>query len=572
MGFDSRQIDAHVALGDLCEISPKNPRSENAPLARKRIDMNDQCHASGIRNRCFDRLGGALFLRIVGKAIFSGVIVVSLFRIPLAGAAERPNIVVIMTDDMAPYDISAYHRGLGAVSTPNIDRIAREGLMITDYYAQPSCTAGRAALLTGQYPIRTGLTSVGQPGSPVGLQMEDVTLAQLLKSQGYATGQFGKSHVGDRNKFLPTVHGFDEFYGFLYHLNMMEMPEQPEFPRGPDFVGRPRNVLHSLTSSNHDPTVDPRWGIVGRQIITDAGPLGAERQKTFDDEVLQRSVQWMRDQVTNKCPFFLWFNPSRMHQQIHVSKEWAGRSGHGAYADAILQLDSIVGKLLNAIDDSKIRENTIVVFTSDNGVNLAHWPSAGSASFRGEKGTTWDGGFRVPALIRWPGHVPAGGWTGELMSSEDWLPTLMSAAGMPEVKEKLKTGLKVDDQEFKVHLDGYDQTDMLTGAGPSHRQEFFFYAERELNAFRVKHWKVHLAVKNEWLKPSQKVPSGLLIDIKLDPFERTPEAPGHFAWMKEKTWVVPELSGYLLAHLKSLKEFPPRQAGTGIGAETIGHE
>ena len=259
-----------------------------------------------------------------------------------------------------------------------------------------------------------------------------------------------------------------------------------------------------------------------------------------------------------------------MHQHIHVSTEWAGRSGHGAYADALLHLDSIVGKLLDAIDDQKIRENTIVVFTSDNGINLAHWPSAGTASFRGEKGTTWDGGFRVPALVRWPGHIPAGTWSGELMSSEDWLPTLMTAAGAPGIKEKLLAGMKIGDQQFKVHLDGYDQTDMLTTSGPSRRQEFFFYAESELDAFRVNQWKIHLAVKNEWLKPSEKVPSGLLLDIKSDPFERTPETPGHFTWMKEKTWVVPQLAGPFLAHLRSLKDFPPRQAGTGIGAQTLG--
>jgi len=444
--------------------------------------------------------------------------------------------------------------------------------MISDYYAQPSCTAGRSAFLTGQYPIRTGLTSVGQPGSPVGLRREDVTLAQLLKAQGYATGQFGKSHVGDRNEFLPTVHGFDEFYGFLYHLNMMEMPEQPEFPSAPDFPGRPRNVIHSMATSTNDPTVDPRWGMVGRQAITDAGPLGAERQKTFDDEVLDRSVGWVKARVAGKSPFFLWFNPSRMHQQIHVSKEWEGKSGHGAYFDAVLHLDSLVGRLLDALDQAGICDNTIVVFTSDNGINLAHWPSAGSASFRGEKGTTWDGGFRVPALVRWPGRVPAGSWTGGLMSSEDWVPTLMAAAGAPGIKEKLRDGTTVNGEKFKVHLDGYDQTEMLTGTGVSRRKEFFFYDETALTAFRVNQWKVHLALKNEWLKPAEKVPSGLLIDIKADPFERTLEAPGHFAWMKEKTWLSPQFAAPMQEHLQSLKEFPPRQAGTGIGVQALHHD
>lgn len=484
----------------------------------------------------------------------------------------RPNIVVIMTDDVATMDVSAFHRGLGAVETVNIDRIANEGLMLSDYYAQPSCTAGRAAFLTGQYPIRTGLTSVGQPASKVGLQPGDVTLAQLLQAQGYATAQFGKNHLGDRNEFLPTVHGFEEFYGFLYHLNMMEMADQPEFPSDPNFMGRPRNVIHTLATEVDDGTVDPRWGRVGKQTIRDEGPLGAERQKTFDEEVLARSVAWMKTQVADQEPFFLWFNPTRMHQQIHVSKEWEGKSGHGAYADAVMHLDSIVGQLLDAIDDQGIRDNTIVVFTSDNGVNLSHWPSAGTASFRGEKGTTWDGGLRVPTLVRWPGKIPAGEWTGELMSSEDWVPTLMAAAGVPDVKEQLLAGATVGDQQFKVHLDGYNQLEMLMGQAPSSREEFIFYSETELTAIRVGHWKVHLALKNEWLKPTEKVPSGLLIDIKLDPFERTPEAPGHFAWMKEKTWIAPQVGGPLMAHLESLKAFPPRQHGTGIGIQAISAE
>ncbi|MSR09378.1 MAG: arylsulfatase [Gammaproteobacteria bacterium] len=502
--------------------------------------------------------------------VLNGAAVVLSALAPLgAAAADKPNILVIMTDDLAPQDISAYHRGLGAVTTPNIDKIAAQGMMVSDYYAQPSCTAGRAAFITGQYPIRTGLTSVGQPGSPIGLQKQDPTLAQLLKAEGYVTGQFGKSHVGDRNEFLPTVHGFDEFYGFLYHLNMMEMPEQPEFPKSPSFVGRPRNVIHTLASEKDDAAVDPRWGRVGRQTITDEGPLGAERQKTFDNEVLKRSLKWMKDSSAEKKPFFLWFNPTRMHQNINVSKDWEGKSGHSAYADALLQLDWIVGELLNAVDQLGINDNTIILFTSDNGVNLAHWPDAGTASFRGEKGLTWDGGFRVPMLVRWPGRVPPGRWTGELMSSEDWVPTLMSAAGVPDIKEKLLRGITISDQPFRVYLDGYDQTDMLTGKGPTKRHEFFFYGETELDAFRVDQWKVHLAIKNQWIKQADKIPGGLLIDIKLDPFERTPEAPGHFAWMTEKTWIAPIVGKPLMQHIESLKEFPPRQKGTGIGAATL---
>lgn len=487
--------------------------------------------------------------------------------VPLSQAAgSKPNIVVIMTDDVAPFDLSAYHRGLGAVRTPNIDRIAAEGLMVTDYYAQPSCTAGRAAFLTGQYPIRTGLTSVGQPGSPVGLMAEDVTIAQLLKAQGYATAQFGKSHVGDRNEHLPTVHGFDVFYGFLYHLNMMEMPEQSEFPKDPSFAGRPRNVIYSRASARDDPTIDPRWGRVGRQVIEDGGMLGAERQKTFDDEVLKRSIDWMADANRQRKPFFLWFNPSRMHQEIHVSKAWEGRSGHGRYGDALMHLDHLVGQVLKSIDDMGIADNTIVLFTSDNGVNLSHWPSAGTAAFRGEKGTTWDGGFRVPMLVRWPGMVPAGQWSGELMSSEDWLPTLLAAAGDVRVKEDLLQGRDVDGRSFKVHLDGFNQLDMLSGRGKSARRAFFFYAETELTAVRVDQWKIHLAIKDEWLKSAEKLPGGMLIDIKLDPFERTPESKGFFLWMKEKSWIAPQVQGPIAEFTRSLHTFPPRQKGTGVGA------
>ncbi len=500
------------------------------------------------------------------------ILTAAVLSMPLPGFAQnadKPNIVVIMADDVPPMDISGYHRGLGAVTTANIDRIATEGMMVSDYYAQPSCTAGRAAFITGQYPIRTGLTSVGQPGSPVGLQKEDPTLAQLLKARGYATAQFGKSHLGDRNEFLPTVHGFDEFYGFLYHLNMMEMPEQAEFPKDLNFIGRPRNVVHSIATDKDDPTVDPRWGRVGRQSVEDGGMLGVERQKTFDNEVLDRSLAWMKKSVAAKQPFLLWFNPSRMHQEIHVSKDWEGKSGHSAYADALLHLDWIVGQVLNSVDALGIRDNTIVLFTSDNGVNLSHWPSAGTASFRGEKGTTWDGGFRVPMLVRWPGKIPANKWTGEFMTSEDWVPTLMAAAGDPDAKDRLLNGDSIGGETFKVHLDGYNQLDMLTAKGPSKRHEFFFYGETDLNAARVDQWKVHIALKNEWLKAAEKVPGGVVIDIKLDPFERTPDAPGHFAWMKEKSWILPILMPHLAPFVKSMQEFPPRQKGTGIGAEAL---
>jgi arylsulfatase len=483
-----------------------------------------------------------------------------------ASAATPPNMVMIMVDDVAPYDISAIHRGLGAVETPNIDSIAHDGLTISDYYAQPSCTAGRAAFITGQYPIRTGLTSVGQPGSPVGLSNKDVTLATLLQDRGYSTALFGKSHVGDRNEYLPTVHGFDEFFGILYHLNMMEMFEQPEFPKDPNFVGRPRNVLATKASGKDDGTLDPRFGRVGKQTIEDRGTLGAKRQETFDDEVLAASVDWLRRAKKAGKPFFLWFSPVAMHNQIHVPKEYLGRSGHSAYADGLIHLDDVVGKLLQELESLGVADNTIVMFTSDNGVNFAHWPMAGSASFRGEKGLTWDGGLRVPMLVRWPGKVQPNTWTGELMTMEDWLPTLMRAAGDSTIKERLLKGAKIGGTEYKVHLDGYDQTAMLTGEGKSARREFFFYGENNLNAVRVDQWKLHLATKDSWLGTREVLSGGLLLNIKLDPFERTPETGGQLLWMKEKSYILPEVMPQIMKLKKSMQEFPPRQKGSGIGA------
>lgn len=488
----------------------------------------------------------------------------SLAAMGVTQAAEKPNIVVIMVDDMAPMDISAYNRGLGAVTTPNIDRIAQEGMMVSDYYAQPSCTAGRAAFITGQYPIRTGLTAVGQPGAKVGIQDSDVTLAQLLKAQGYATGMFGKSHVGDRNEYLPTVHGFDEFFGFLYHLNVMEIAEMTNFPKDPNFPGIPRNMIHSVATANDDATVDPRWGRVGKQTITDEGPLTIERMKSVDDQFTDLSIDWIKKQKAADKPFFLWYNPSRMHQKIHVSDEWLGKSGHTEYTDAILQLDSLVGKLLKTLDDQGLAKNTIVLFTSDNGVNLSHWPDSGAASFRGEKGLTWDGGFRVPMLVRWPGNIKPNTWTGEFMTSEDWVPTLMAAVGQSDVKEKLLTGLHLDGKTFKNHLDGYNQLDMLTKPnGKSNRHEFFFFAETSMNSVRVDQWKVHTAVKDKWMEEAKKIPGGLVIDIKVDPYERSPEAGDHFRWQQQRSWIIPIIAPYMQSFAKSMKDFPPSQKGAG---------
>ena len=481
-----------------------------------------------------------------------------------AQTTKKPNIVIITVDDVGYFDLSCYHRGLASYQTPNIDRLATEGMMITDYYAHPSCTPGRAALITGQYPVRTGLTTVGQPGQKIGLQKEDPTLAELLKPQGYKTALFGKWHLGDRNEYLPTVHGFDEFYGLLYHLNMMEMAEQPEFPKNPNFPGRPRNMLHSWATEGADTTNQPRWGVVGKQKVEDAGPLTRKKMEDIDEVFVGEANKWVEKNKNE--PFFLWFNPTRMHQATHVSEKWRGKSGQSEYADGLMQLDAVVGQLLDKLKELKIDDNTIVLFTSDNGVNMSHWPDAGTAAFRGEKGTTWDGGYRVPMLVKWAGKIPAGKYSTGFMTSEDWVPTLMAAIGDKTVKQDLLEGKR----GYKVMIDGYDQLDMLTQNAPSKRHEFFYYAENEMNAFRLDQWKAHTTIKNTWLGAPEKLDGGLLINIKLDPFERSPESQGHFLWMKEKSWVVPLFAPYLKAHKESLVKFPPRQMGVGIGAAAIG--
>ncbi|MEI6860240.1 MAG: sulfatase-like hydrolase/transferase [Shewanella sp.] len=483
-------------------------------------------------------------------------------------AYAQPNIVTIMIDDVSPMDISAYHRGLGAIETPNIDRIAKRGMMVSDYYAQGSSTAGRSAFITGQYPYRTGLTTVGQPGSNVGLQKEDPTLATMLKDKGYSTVHVGKSHLGDRNKYLPTVHGFDEFYGFLYHLNVMEMPEQANFPKDPDFVGRPRNMIHSFATDKYDKTLQARWGEIGKQRIEDKGPLGVERMKIIDDDFLKFATNWLDKHEASESdkPFFMWYNPSRMHQQIHVKDEYLGVSGHTEYFDALKELDDQIGVLLDKLDALGETENTIILFTADNGINLDHWPMAGSAQFRGQKGTTWDGAFRVPMLISWPGHIPEGAYTGGFMTSEDWLPTLMAAAtGNTEIKQQLLKGKNIGGTNYKVHLDGYNQLDMLTKKGPSKRHSFFFYNEQDMNAFRVDKWKVHLKTKTEWTEPAKTWPLGIILDIKADPYERSIDTNGWFLWMKERSWVVPILQKSVAEYQQSFKDFPPRQKSGGIG-------
>jgi len=436
--------------------------------------------------------------------------VVTVFALAFSGAAtaqtaaRKPNILVIMADDLGIWNVSAYHRGMMAGSTPNIDRIAKEGALFTDYYAQQSCTAGRAAFITGQTPFRTGLLKVGLPAAKQGLQDTDPTIAELLKPLGYATAQIGKNHLGDRNEYLPTVHGFDEFYGILYHLNAMEEPYAGDYPKAPRFkeLFGPRNIVDTKATNVDDPTVDQRWGKVGKQTIADGGPLpphpnmdptAKTDMENVDEELVRRSVDFMDRSAKAGKPFFLWHNTTRMHVWTHLSPKWKDKSGNGLFADGMMELDAHVGQLLKKLDDLGIADNTIVLFMSDNGAEISTWPDGGSTPFRGEKGTTFEGGFRVPMVARWPGTIKPGTIVNDIVAGEDWMPTLLAGAGDPDIKDKLLKGTKVGDKTFKNYLDGYNFLPFFKGEiaqGP--RKEFFYFTDNgDLTAVRYEGWKIN---------------------------------------------------------------------------------
>jgi len=491
---------------------------------------------------------------------------------PAQPPGRLPNVLAIMADDIGVFNVSAYHRGLMGGRTPNIDRIAREGVLLTDAYAQASCTAGRAAFITGQIPMRTGLTAVGLPGAPQGLSFEDPTLAELLKPLGYMTAQIGKNHLGDRNEFLPTVHGFDEFYGNLYHLNAEEEPEQADYPKDdPVFKQKfgPRGVLDCKATERDDSTVDPRFGRVGKQTIRDSGPLTRKRMETVEDDLLQRSLDFMgRARAANR-PFFLWHNTTRMHVWTRLSERWKDKTKYGLYADGMAELDFVVGELLKKLDELGIADNTIVIFTTDNGAEKFSWPDGGTSPFRGEKGLGWEGGFRAPFVMRWPGRIPAGQALNGVFSLEDVVPTIMAAAGVPDVKEKLLTGHRAGDKTYKVHLDGYNQLPYLSGQSQqSARREFFYYGEANLYAIRVNDWKIHFQVKSNWFAGQATTPTvPQPVNLRVDPFEQHMEAPYYPFYAGEKLWTVVPASAFVQQHLESFKAFPQRQnpAGFNLG-------
>ena len=471
-----------------------------------------------------------------------------------ARAADRkPNILVIWGDDIGQFNISAYNRGMMGYRTPNIDRIASEGALFTDWYGQQSCTAGRAAFITGQSPIRTGLTKVGLPGAPEGMKKEDPTIATLLRAQGYMTGQFGKNHLGDTDDTLPTAHGFDEFFGNLYHLNAEEEPENPDYPRGAEFKKKfgPRGVIHSFAD--------------GR--ITDTGPLTRKRMETIDEEVNARALDFMERAKHADKPFFLWWNSTRMHIFTHLKKESDGKTGLGVYADGMVEHDGHVGRLLDKLKELGLEANTLVMYSSDNGAETFTWPDGGTTMFRGEKNTQWEGGYRVPTLIRWPGVIQPGTVINEVAAHADMLPTFLTAAGDATVVEDLKKGRTIGGRSYKVHLDGYDLGPALKGQADWPRKEFIYWTDDgSVAALRYGDWKVTFLRQEAqgmdvWQMPFTPLRAPALTNLRMDPFERAQEenAMGFQRWYLEHMFAIAPAGAYVGKWLQSFREFPPRQ-------------
>lgn len=475
----------------------------------------------------------------------------------VASAQEKkPNIVVIWGDDIGWYNISAYNLGVMGYKTPNIDRIAKEGALFTDWYGQQSCTAGRAAFITGQTGFRTGMLKVGLPGAKEGLKARDVTIAELLKARGYMTAQFGKNHLGDLDEHLPTAHGFDEFFGSLYHLNAEEEFENPDYFKDPALINKykTRGVIHTWAMPD------------GTQKIESTGPLGKKRMETIDEEITNASLDYLDKAAKSDKPFFMWWNSTRMHIHTHLKEESQGKTGLGVYPDGMVEHDAMVGQLLDKLDELGIADNTIIMYSSDNGAESFSWPDGGTTPFRGEKATNWEGGFRVPCAIRWPGTIKPGTVSNEIFAHEDMLPTILAAAGAPDVKEQLLKGMEVGDKTFKVHLDGYNITDALTGKTPSPRNEFFYFNDDgSLVALRYNQWKIVFAEQRAegfdvWEEPFTVLRLPKIFNLRSDPFELADhEGIGYAQWRLDRLFLLVPAQEYVGKFLSTFKEFPPSQ-------------
>jgi arylsulfatase A-like enzyme len=480
---------------------------------------------------------------------------------------EKPNILILWGDDIGWWNISYNNRGQMGYRTPNIDRIANEGVAFTDYYAQQSCTAGRAAFITGQNPIRTGLTKVGLPGADIGMPDEDPTIAELLKPLGYVTGQFGKNHLGDKDKFLPTNHGFDEFFGNLYHLNAEEEPEEPDYPQDPAFKARfgPKGVLHSYANGQDG------------QIIEDTGPLTKKRMETIDDEVTVEALRFIDEAHQANKPFFLWYNTTAMHFRTHVAKEHEGKSGQGFYNDAMVAHDENIGKMLDKLDQLGIAENTLVMYSTDNGPHYNTWPDAGITPFRSEKNTNWEGGWRVPAFVRWPSKFKAGTVLNGIVAHQDWLPTLLAAAGVSDIKERLLEGHVAGEKKFKVHIDGFDMLPYLSGEVDESPRKSFFYISDDGDILAIRHqdWKAVLMEQRAktlqcWAEPFVPLRVPKIFNLRRDPFERADENSNtYWDWMISHAYLVYGMQALVAQQIESFMMFPPRQKPASFNLDVV---
>ncbi len=502
------------------------------------------------------------------KRIFAGLAVSAVILsagLVHAATTDKPNILVVWGDDIGQSNISAYTHGMMGYQTPNIDRISEEGMTFTDYYGEQSCTAGRSSFIMGQSVFRTGLSKVGLPGAAEGMRVEDPTIAGLLKAQGYATGQFGKNHLGDQDEMLPTNHGFEEFFGNLYHLNAEEEPENEDYPKDPEFRKKfgPRGVIHSFADGK----------------IEDTGPLTKKRMETVDDETADAAIDFIQRQVKAGKPFFVWWSGTRMHFRTHVKEELRGISGQDEYSDGMVEHDMHIGKFLKVLDDLGIADNTIVFYSTDNGPHMNTWPDAAMTPFRGEKNTNWEGGWRVPAMVRWPGKIEAGSWSNAIMHHMDWLPTFLAAAGEPDIKAKLKAGgVSAIDRTYKVHLDGYNFLPYLTGQeeqGPRH-EIFYFSDDGDLTALRYNDWKAVFMEQRAtgtfllWSNPFTTLRVPLIFNLRRDPYERAQLTSNtYYDWMLDRVYLLLPAQDFVGKFLGTFKEFPPRQKAASFNLEQV---
>ncbi|WP_397570938.1 arylsulfatase [Schlesneria sp. T3-172] len=500
----------------------------------------------------------------------------------LAQSGKKPNICIIWGDDIGQSNISAYTMGMMGYRTPNIDRIAKEGMLFTDYYGEQSCTAGRASFITGQHGLRTGLTKVGMPSATIGLQKEDPTIAEMLKPLGYVTGQFGKNHLGDRNEFLPTVHGFDEFYGNLYHLNAEEEPEHVDYPKDPSFAAKygPRGVLDCRASDKDDQTVDPRFGKVGKQIIKDTGALTRKRMETIDDDIAERAVEFIHRQSKANQPFFVWVNFTHMHFRTHVKPEIKGQSGRwmSEYCDAMIDHDKNVGTVLKALDDAGIADNTFVMYSTDNGPHMNSWPDGAMTPFRNEKNSNWEGAYRVPCMVRWPGVIKPGSVSNGIVSHLDWLPTLAAIAGDSEVTQKLLAGYKVGNTTYKVHLDGFNLLPLLAGETDKSPRESFLYCndDQQLTGLRFDNWKLVFMEQRTtgtlrvWAEPFVTLRFPKLFNLRLDPYERADVTSNtYYDWVLDRVYLFLPANDYVAKFLMTFKDYPQRQKAASFNLSEV---